>query len=207
MTHYDSLIKSKSLNLTLNNLKTNVREMTKYQIICHGGAWSIPDDLEVASANEIQQAANAGLTVLAKGGTAEDAVIEAVTFMENSPTFNAGVGACLTRAGTVELDSMVMRSRDLEIGSVAAVRKVFLSRDYIKRFFNIIEGQKCISTGTTRDGIGAYDDRWRRCNIICPRKRFLVLISDWSLFRAVRTAQRTKTFIFKGWNWSKKQVL
>ena len=125
MTHYDSLIKSKSLNLTLNNLKTNVREMTKYQIICHGGAWSIPDDLEVASANEIQQAANAGLTVLAKGGLAEDAVIEAVTFMENSPTFNAGVGACLTRAGTVELDSMVMRSRDLEIGAVAAVRKVF----------------------------------------------------------------------------------
>lgn len=99
--------------------------MTKYQIICHGGAWSIPDDLEVASANEIQQAANAGLTVLAKGGLAEDAVIEAVTFMENSPTFNAGVGACLTRAGTVELDSMVMRSRDLEIGAVAAVRKVF----------------------------------------------------------------------------------
>ena len=98
--------------------------MTKYQIICHGGAWSIPDDLETASADEIQQAAAAGLVVLSKGGTAEDAVVEAVTFLENSPTFNAGVGACLTRAGTVELDSMVMRSRDLEIGAVAAVRKV-----------------------------------------------------------------------------------
>ena len=101
--------------------------MTKYQIICHGGAWSIPDDLETASAEEIQQAAAAGLVILEKEGTAEDAVVEAVTFLENSPTFNAGVGACLTRAGTVELDSMVMRSRDLEIGAVAAVRKVFHS--------------------------------------------------------------------------------
>ena len=34
------------------------------------------------------------------------------------------MGACLTRAGTVELDALVMRSRDLELGAVAAVRKV-----------------------------------------------------------------------------------
>ena len=98
----------------------------KYQIICHGGAWSIPDDLETASVNEIQQAAAAGLDILKDGGKAEDAAVQAVTFLENSPTFNAGVGACLTRAGTVELDSLVMRSHDLEIGAVAAVRKVNL---------------------------------------------------------------------------------
>ena len=42
----------------------------------------------------------------------------------NSPTFNAGVGACLTRAGTVELDSLVMRGRDLELGAVAAARQI-----------------------------------------------------------------------------------
>ena len=108
----------------MNNIETNVRETTKYLIICHGGAWFIPDNLKTASADEIQQAAAAGIAVISIGGTAEDAVVEAVTFLENSPTFNAGVGACLTRAGTVELDSMVMRSRDLEIGAVAAVRKV-----------------------------------------------------------------------------------
>ena len=45
----------------------------------------VPDDLETASADEIQQAAAAGLVVLSKGGTAEDAVVEAVTFLENSP--------------------------------------------------------------------------------------------------------------------------
>ena len=34
------------------------------------------------------------------------------------------MGACLTRAGTVELDALVMRGRDLELGAVAAARKV-----------------------------------------------------------------------------------
>ena len=38
--------------------------------------------------------------------------------MENNPAFNAGYGASLTRAGTVELDSMVMRSVDYQIGTV-----------------------------------------------------------------------------------------
>ena len=36
--------------------------------------------------------------------------------MENDPVFNAGYGASLTRMGTVELDSMIMRGRDLQIG-------------------------------------------------------------------------------------------
>ena len=42
--------------------------------------------------------------------------------MENDPIFNAGHGASLTRDGTVELDSMVMRGHDYEIGAVAALR-------------------------------------------------------------------------------------
>ena len=48
-------------------------------------------------------------------------MVAAVSCMENNPIFNAGFGASLTRAGTVELDSMVMRGRDLEIG-----RQIFL---------------------------------------------------------------------------------
>ena len=35
---------------------------------------------------------------------------------------------------------------------------------------------------------------------------FLFLISDWLIFWSIRRGLRTKTIIFKGWNWSKKQV-
>ena len=90
--------------------------MPKIQIICHGGAWSIPDDKEEPSQNGVKLAARAGFNALKTGMAAEDAVVEAVAFMENDPVFNAGYGASLTRNGTVELDSMVMRGRDFEIG-------------------------------------------------------------------------------------------
>lgn len=98
--------------------------MSKIQIICHGGAWSIPDDKETASIEGVKTAAEVGYAALKRGVEAEDAVVEAVMSMENDPVFNAGYGASLTRAGTVELDSMVMRGRDLEIGAVAGVRKI-----------------------------------------------------------------------------------
>lgn len=98
--------------------------MARIKIICHGGAWSIPDDSEEKSMQGVKNAAKAGLDSLLSGSVAEDAVVEAVVSMENDPAFNAGYGASLTRAGTVELDSMIMRGRDFEIGAVAAVRKV-----------------------------------------------------------------------------------
>ena len=43
--------------------------------------------------------------------------------MENDPVFNAGLGSCLTAAGTVEMDASVMDGR-LHAGAVGAVRGV-----------------------------------------------------------------------------------
>ncbi|CAG5080399.1 Oidioi.mRNA.OKI2018_I69.PAR.g9574.t1.cds [Oikopleura dioica] len=98
--------------------------MVKLKIICHGGAWSIPDDAKEKSLEGIQRAARAGIEALKKGDKSEDAVVSAVTVMENDPIFNAGHGGSLTRDGTVELDAMVMRGRDSSIGAVAALRNV-----------------------------------------------------------------------------------
>jgi len=94
------------------------------QVICHGGAWSIPDQAAAESQKGVREAAKAGLEALKNGQAVEDAVVAAVSCMENNPIFNAGFGASLTRAGTVELDSMIMRGRDLEIGAVAGVQKI-----------------------------------------------------------------------------------
>ena len=63
-----------------------------------------------------QVAAKAGYAALKSGKSAEEAAVAAVVSMENDPIFNCGYGASLTRNGTVELDAMLMRSKDYQIG-------------------------------------------------------------------------------------------
>lgn len=63
----------------------------------------------------------AGLAVLAGGGSALDAVAASVRVLEDDPVFNAGVGAVLTRAETVEMDAAIMEGTRLRFGAIAAM--------------------------------------------------------------------------------------
>jgi beta-aspartyl-peptidase (threonine type) len=90
-------------------------------IIVHGGAGANPGDgLEEMRAG-VRAAVNAGWTHLREGGIALDAVEAAVRALEDNPRFNAGRGAVLTAAGTVELDASIMEGDRLQCGAVAAV--------------------------------------------------------------------------------------
>ncbi len=71
----------------------------------------------------LREAASRGFEVLEGGGSALDAVVEAVVVMEDSGLLNAGVGSALTFDGVAELDAGVM-SGDGLLGAVAAVRRV-----------------------------------------------------------------------------------
>jgi len=51
-------------------------------LLVHGGAWAIPDDMVQAHLNGVRNAIAAGWRVLDHGGTALDAVEEAVVIME-----------------------------------------------------------------------------------------------------------------------------
>ena len=93
-------------------------------IVIHGGAWAIPDKLEDASREGVKKAALAGWEVLNKGGTAVDAVTEAVKCLEDDPVFDAGRGSVLTAAGMVEMDALIMDGKNLDCGSVAAVNNI-----------------------------------------------------------------------------------
>ena len=62
--------------------------------------------------------------MLAGGGTSLDAVVAAVTVMEDSPLFNAGKGAVFTSEGSNEMDASVMDGRDGRAGAVAGVTTV-----------------------------------------------------------------------------------
>ena len=91
-------------------------------LLVHGGAGTFTTGREHAYRAGLKAAVEAGYALLKAGGSAADAVIEAVRLMEsNEEAFNAGVGGALTRAGTVELDACVMLA-DGSVGAVGGVR-------------------------------------------------------------------------------------
>jgi len=89
-------------------------------IIAHGGAgrW---EHYELKEAVKVlRRAVEIGVNELLKGGSALDAVVEAVTLMEASGAFNAGRGACKDSSGGVSLDAGVMWME--RAGAVAHVK-------------------------------------------------------------------------------------
>lgn len=98
-------------------------------IAIHGGAGTlsrahISPEQEAAYHDALQQVLLAGQAVLAQGGTAVDAVCEAVRLMEECPLFNAGHGAVFTAEATHELDAALMDGATLAAGAVAGVAHV-----------------------------------------------------------------------------------
>lgn len=59
-------------------------------VVVHGGAGQIPKDRAELSMSGVRAATRAGHGVLLGGGSSMDAVVEAVSLMENNPAFNAG---------------------------------------------------------------------------------------------------------------------
>ena len=71
-----------------------------------------------------QKHISAGYDFLSSGHDAVDAVESAVTSMEDSGLFNAGVGSCLTLDKTIEMDASIMDGKDLAAGSVGMVQNI-----------------------------------------------------------------------------------
>jgi L-asparaginase / beta-aspartyl-peptidase len=93
-------------------------------LIVHGGAWAMPDNVVDAHLNGVRNAVNAGWNVLSRGGTALDAVEQAVVVMEDDETFDAGRGSFLNRDGKVQLDALIMDGGTLRAGGVGCVERL-----------------------------------------------------------------------------------
>jgi beta-aspartyl-peptidase (threonine type) len=90
-------------------------------LVIHGGAWAMPDDMVDAHIRGVNNAVVAGWRVLDRGGSALDAVEEAVVVMEDDETFDAGRGSFLNRDGRVQLDALIMDGATLRTGGVGCV--------------------------------------------------------------------------------------
>ncbi|MGH9492403.1 MAG: isoaspartyl peptidase/L-asparaginase, partial [Terriglobales bacterium] len=93
-------------------------------LVVHGGAWNIPDGMVEAHLRGTRAALAAGWRVLERGGTALEAVEEAIVVMEDDDTFDAGRGSFLTREGRVQLDALLMEGATLRAGGVGCVERI-----------------------------------------------------------------------------------
>lgn len=110
-------------------------------IAVHGGAgrWMACDrTLAVAG---VARAAAVGWHVLAAGGSAFDAVVEAVASLEDDPIFNAGTGSVLNARDDVEMDASVMAGDTLAAGGVACIQRV---RNPVLVAKRVLQASECV---------------------------------------------------------------
>jgi len=98
-------------------------------LVIHGGAGTIKKEnispeQERAYHQALQRALDEGYDVLLSGGSSVDAVVKAISILEDSPLFNAGKGAVFTYSGKNELDASIMDGSNLKAGAVAGVSTI-----------------------------------------------------------------------------------
>jgi len=100
-----------------------------FAIAIHGGAGTIlrstmTPTLQAAYEKGLQDAIDAGYSILTQGGSSVDAVAAAIVMLEDCPMFNAGKGAVFNHVGGHEMDAAIMNGANIAAGAVAGVRNV-----------------------------------------------------------------------------------
>ena len=108
---------------------TDEAENYPLTLVIHGGAGTISrknmtPEREEEYRKALQHALDTGFSVLTEGGKSIDAVIAAITYLEDCPLFNAGKGAVFTYSGRNELDASLMDGSNLKAGAVAGVTTI-----------------------------------------------------------------------------------
>jgi L-asparaginase / beta-aspartyl-peptidase len=115
-----------------------------YNLAIHGGAGALqPHKYTSKQISEYEKCLIASMTkgqsILEKGGTAIEAVIESVVIMENSPLFNAGRGSVFSSDETIEMDASVSCGRRIKTGGVTNVTRL---KNPVWGAFHVLENSK-----------------------------------------------------------------
>jgi len=128
-------------------------------ILVHGGAWNIPPEVHDHHLNGCKKAAALGFDYL---DDAIQAVVEAVSYMEDDQTFDAGIGSFLTEKGEVEMDAIVASNTNL--GSVLSVQHIqnpvrVAQAIYHEETFSILTGEGAENYAIEK-GFGLVDNSY-----------------------------------------------
>lgn len=116
--------------------------MNTFSMAIHGGAGTLvkgmmTPELESRYKQALKKALDKGYLILEAGGSAIEAVEEAVKLLEDSPLFNAGKGAVFTATGSHEMDASIMDGKTLNAGAVSLItgikNPVSLARDVMEQ--------------------------------------------------------------------------
>ncbi|HEX4944115.1 MAG TPA: isoaspartyl peptidase/L-asparaginase family protein [Usitatibacteraceae bacterium] len=93
-------------------------------LIAHGGAGKWRPGSDDDAVEGLRAAVESGRAILARGGSALDAVCATVVALEDNPIYNAGTGAVLNFDGFCEMDACVMESGQARVGAVSGLQRV-----------------------------------------------------------------------------------
>ncbi len=110
----------------ISDKQETTQERAEYAIAIHGGAGTInrenmSHEMEQEYLATLNAALDIGEEVLKNGGSSMDAVEQTIIHMENSPLFNAGIGAVFTNSGQNELDASFMDGATRNAGAIGGV--------------------------------------------------------------------------------------
>lgn len=93
-------------------------------MLVHGGAGSWQPERSQPGLLGVKKAVQAGFIILMNNGSALDAVVKAVSAMEDDGVFNAGYGSSLNLEGQIEMEASVMEGRTLQAGAAGLLRDI-----------------------------------------------------------------------------------
>lgn len=120
-----SLLVSTLILIQLSNLMGQERP---FAIVIHAGAgYMNPEMYSEKQVEEfkakLSEARDKGYSILENGGDAEEAIVETIKILEDSPLFNAGKGCVLSHDKRAEMDASIMLGKDRNAGAVAGVMR------------------------------------------------------------------------------------
>lgn len=157
-----------------------------WTLAIHGGAGGmvrgkLSAEQDAGARAGLTMALEAGSAVLARGGTALDAVAAAVMKLEDDPHFNAGRGAVFTYKGINELDASIMDGKTRGAGAVTGARytrnPVLLARAVMEHSPHVMLSREGADEFSREQGLDQVDpdyfatpERWRQLEELKAKK-------------------------------------
>jgi L-asparaginase / beta-aspartyl-peptidase len=157
-----------------------------WTLVIHGGAGSmergkLSPEQDTAARAGLNASLEAGSAVLAKGGSAMDAVAAAIMVLENDEHFNAGRGAVFTYKGINELDASIMDGKTLGAGAVTGARytknPILLARAVMEKSPHVFLSREGADEFSREQGLEqvnpdyfATPERWRQLEELKAKK-------------------------------------
>ena len=121
-------------------------------------------DQEEAARTGLGAALDAGERILARGGSALDAVEAAARVLEDDPIFNAGRGSVLNFDGGIDLDAAIMDGKTRDAGAVAGLRTIrcpiSLARAVMERSAHVLLTFEGAEEFAREQGFETVDAAW-----------------------------------------------